>query len=179
MAIYSLICLLPPLVPTINLAELKSFLKIDDPFEDDLLNILAQAAVQKFETYTGRAIMRQQWQVVYRHHHTNNIALPLIPVTKILKVETKSWINTWSEIGGALWQHEENGVDLQLISSYQRLRITYIAGMATKPEEVPADIKALLFMNIGHLYTHRDTTKSTPPFPTHLYDSFRHSYYVT
>ncbi len=173
MPIYSLNCLLPPITLPIELIEVKNFLHLDHDDEDETLCTLIQAAVRKFETYTKKAVMAQQWRITYYQVTGESINLPIKPAIDIVKVEGINWNNSWRVISSESYVLEENSLYFNTISYYHRFRITYNAGMANSSLDVPPDIKAALLEHIGHLYEHRGNTDSAATFPMVKYDQFR------
>lgn len=140
----------------INLKTIKDFLRIDGDEDDDILYILTQAAVSKFENYTDKILMEQRWQVTYSNNYIPKIKLPLTPAIQIIKVEINSWPNYWHEMQQDLWDLEGDCVYNRALSYYPKLRITYDVGIAKNTADVPNEIKALLLRHIAYLYEARD-----------------------
>jgi len=50
-----------PLESPLSLKEAKNFLRIDNDLDDELLTKTISAVTTKFENYTGRALIAQDW----------------------------------------------------------------------------------------------------------------------
>ena len=176
MTIYLQKCLVPPTVLAVDLEIVKDFLHIDDD-EDEILRLLIQAATRKFENYTDRAIIHQQWQVTYSYKGENAIRIPVLPIVGVTKVETKSLSNNWYEIGDKMWELEGDSLYMSTLSFYQYLRVTYVAGMAKDSREVPEDVRAALLQYIGYLYENRGGRIDVDGMDLSLkvYERFKHT----
>jgi uncharacterized phiE125 gp8 family phage protein len=58
-----LVCMVPPSLEPVTLAEAKAFLRIEDSTEDQVVTDLITAARQYVENRTGRALITQTWQL--------------------------------------------------------------------------------------------------------------------
>lgn len=75
----------PPVEEPISLAEARSFLRLDQSDEDDLLTMLVTAARLMVEAASGRCLVDQHWRIVLdRWPQAREIRLPLSPVSAVL-----------------------------------------------------------------------------------------------
>ncbi|SIQ01737.1 MULTISPECIES: head-tail connector protein [unclassified Bosea (in: a-proteobacteria)] len=75
----------PPAEEPISLAEARSFLRLDQSDEDDLLTMLVTAARLMVEAASGRCLVDQHWRIVLDcWPQAGEIRLPLSPVSTIL-----------------------------------------------------------------------------------------------
>lgn len=75
----------PPVEEPVSLDEARSFLRLDQADEDDLLAMLLTAARLMVEAACGRCLVDQHWRIVVdRWPQEGEIRLPLSPVSAIL-----------------------------------------------------------------------------------------------
>ena len=78
------LALTPPAQEPVSLSEAKTFLRLDQTAEDDLLGTLITAARLMVEAASGRLLVDQAWRIVIdRWPDSGEIRLPLSPVGSI------------------------------------------------------------------------------------------------
>ena len=155
MALYSVKTITHSKELVINLDTVKQFLRIDHDYEDEVLKILIKAATKTFESYTGKAIIKQCLQVIYFKYDAEKLLLPVIPVIEVQKAEINNYEEVWSEIDKSVCVVENNKLYFRNFVYYKNFRITYNAGIATSESEVPEDVKTAVLKNIAYLYDNR------------------------
>ena len=78
------LALTPPAQEPVSLSEARTFLRLDQTAEDDLLGTLITAARLMVEATSGRLLVNQTWRIVIDHWpDSGEIRLPLSPVGSI------------------------------------------------------------------------------------------------
>ena len=150
-----------PVHSPIKLDLIKTYLKIDNDIEDQLLLTLIAAAINQCEECTGLALSKTQWDVTYKvFHDVNEIILPRKPVASILSVYGYYYNGEKSEIDKKLYYLFENRLTFKQSLSFTKLSINFEAGYDN--DEVPADIKAILLEHIADMYEKRNLHSNFP-----------------
>ena len=74
---------------TIDLQQLKMYLRIDGDIEDKLLQGIVQYVIDKFEKYTSQLLINKVLRVKYENFNEKKIILPIGPAKHINKI----WIS--------------------------------------------------------------------------------------
>ncbi|MCE2993550.1 MAG: head-tail connector protein [Alphaproteobacteria bacterium] len=161
-----------PLESPLSLKEAKNFLRIDNDLDDELLTKTISAVTTKFENYTGRALIAQDWEVTYRQINKMSISLPIKPVKAIKKIELINYYGSVSEfeIHNIVLDTKLGEVFFKIHPFSYMVRFLYEAGYGETADAVPDDIKSSLLVHIGFLYENRDKIKA---FPMDIYDEFK------
>ncbi|PCI43056.1 MAG: hypothetical protein COB49_12850 [Alphaproteobacteria bacterium] len=133
------------------LSEARDFLKVSHRDEDALIASYIRAATEACESFTGRKLIRQQWQLTLNNWGGSVVEMPLSPLLSIDKIEYWSADN-FQEIDagnylldnvsyrakivpqtGYLWPDPEIAV--------AGIRITVSAGFGEDWNDVPHDIR--------------------------------------
>lgn len=154
-------CVEPPQAEPVSLAEAKAFLKIEESitYHDRTLSDAIKASRCAIESFTGRALLEQTWQLDFIpkeplsslgwdgvrlsafYKETGKLRLPKPPLVKVLhvKVNQKKLPQTqWNVVGQQLV--------LDPVILDQPLTVTFKAGYGTSAEDVPADLKQAVLM---------------------------------
>ena len=151
----------------VTLADLKSHLRVDHDDEDALIAGYAQAASQWVETYTGRSLSTQTWQLsmasIPRQVWLPRAA-PLQTVTHVKYYDSTNVLTTLSATNYIVPAfHEPGMVELldtaTLPSVYSRsdaVQIEYVTGYAEGacPQQLAQAVQTLA----AHFYEHREAT---------------------
>jgi uncharacterized phiE125 gp8 family phage protein len=165
-----------PTVEPVSLEEAKLHLRVDHAAEDPLLELLIQAARQRVESFTLRALCTQTWKLNLQAFPRDVIELPLPPlqsVTHIKYVDPSGVLTTWSadeyfvEVPGGPMA-ERGRVFPRFDCSYPAAReqpdaveVQFVCGYAD-PEAVPAPLRVALLLRLGYLYANRESGVSGP-----------------
>ena len=153
----------------VHLDAVKTYLKIDNDLEDQLLFTLITAAVNQCEGCTGLALIKTGWTAVYKIlHDVNEVILPRSPTTSILSVGGYYYNGEKSEIDKRLYYLFENRLTFKQSLPFAKLSINFEAGYDN--DAIPADIKAILFEHIADMYEKRNLHSN---FPIKKYKKFR------
>lgn len=149
-----------PTIEPLTLEEVRSYLRISSQQEDEVLLTLISTARAHVERITGRALLKQQWQMdlkppyprsspLVQRRESNIIIhllkLPLLGI-KAVKVRGKA----------VSYRREENKIILPTIFMEEDIRITYWAGYGETPAAVPPDLKMSVLMAVRCLYEHQE-----------------------
>ena len=160
----------PPVEP-ISVTTARLALKIDTTVDDALIDKWIGAARDYVETFTGRKLITQTWDLKLDGFPSCDvIELPFPPVTSVTSV---SYVDT----AGATqtWSSANYTTDLPAGDQAYRARITpaygvswpstrdvinavtvrFVCGYAA-PEKVPEGLQSALLALIGHKYYHRE-----------------------
>lgn len=158
----------PPAVEPVDLVAAKVHGRIDIDNDDALLSLFLIAARQWVETYTGRALITQTWQMWLDTwpYAGEGITLPRPPLASV------SSITFYDESdSGTVWDAANYFVDtirepgrVVLHSSAawptpsraaNGVKIEYVAGYGADGNAVPEQIKTAIRQLVSHWYEHR------------------------
>lgn len=161
-----------PVSEPVSLSEAKVHLRVsaDQTDEDSLISALIKAAREYAESFTGRAIRTQTWDLKLDAFPCDEIVLPYPPVTSVTSityVDTAGSTQTWDS---SLYQTSlPSGPDAgkariwpaygqyfpQTRCQMDAVTVRFVAGYATV-SAVPESIKAAVKLLIGHWYMNRE-----------------------
>jgi len=146
----------PPSIEPLTLDEVRSYLRLSSGSDDALVLSLIAAARSHVERLTGRALLKQQWQMELKppyprssplvQRREENIIIHLLkpPLLGIQSVQAQEKDIPYQKAGGKI-----------LLSTHfmeEEIRITYWAGYGETPALLPADLKMSVLMAVGCLY---------------------------
>lgn len=144
------------------LSEVRDFLKISHGDEDSLIASYIRAATGACESFTGRKLINQQWQLTLNNWSDNIIQIPLSPILTIDKIEV--WTATaYQEIAASNYLLDSISFQAKIIPQTGYLwpdpdidvagiRITLSAGFGEGQNDVPHDIRLGLLHWIAAAY---------------------------
>ena len=159
----ALTCLVPPCVEPVSLEEAKSFLKIEErvTYHDRSVREAIKASRCAIETFTGRALIAQTWQLMYEPSHisdtswwegikigsyykeTGKLRLPKPPVLSVSKVSINN-----KEVPSTGWSLKGQHLVLDPLCINQSLIVHFNAGYGVRAEDVPAELRHALLMYV-------------------------------
>ena len=155
----------------LSLNEVKEFLHIEAEFkeQDNLLYDLLNMATEYAEWYTGKSLMKKEWNIVCIGQIPSKLYLPHGPIISVTKVFcpnhfTITKYNYNIEIIGGY-------IEFFNMPHYGKVNIEYVAGYETV-EEMPQVVKEGILHHISSAYHNRDNTQFTSQVKK-LYDQFR------
>lgn len=155
MSLIYLKCISPPLLNALNLDEVKLYLKIDHECEDDFLNLLIKSAVRKCENYISKALIHQEWYVVYEKMHSCHLTLPVTPVLKVLEIMGADFYGNKRVYNKSFYKLERSKIDFFVIPMCYRLFIKFLCGYGKSSKEIPEELKSLLLEHVAYMYENR------------------------
>ena len=148
-------CLIPSNTPLIDLKVVKDYLHIDHMEEDHILEMLVKGVSREFESFTGNAILLQQWEVIISRDKNDYIELPVKPVLDIVEVASYGNIGRWEKLKDNLWSLEGDVLYMDVLSYLSSVRVIYNAGMFRDKSELSDEMKMILLQATSYLYNHR------------------------
>lgn len=156
----------PPAVDPVSLEEAKKHCRVDWNDDDALIGLYIKAATAHCDGnrgVLGRAIVNQQWELYYDAFPCGPMQIPLGPLVSVDSVEYVdattglyvTWAGTNYAVDLASFEGWISPVDAWPTprETMNAVRVTFTAGHGA---DVPADIKAMLLMLIGHWYQNRE-----------------------
>ena len=155
-----------PALP-VSLAELKAYLRLGTSEEDALLTGLARSAADLCERFTGRLLIaRRIEEVVPAARQWQRLGAG--PVRAIEAVEALDEAGGAEALAAEAYAIDidaagEGWVRLAAALSERRLRVSYLAGMASDANGVPETMRQGIVRLTAHFYAHRDGAEAAPP----------------
>jgi uncharacterized phiE125 gp8 family phage protein len=155
-----------------SLASIKSYLRVDNNFEDDLICTIVDSAISQFEEYTLLALIENNWTISYKNFSEDTLKIPVRNISKILTVKTLSHQNCIHEINlsQVILNKEFNSVSFKVVPLTRMLRIEFVAGITDKFNSIPSNIKTCLLEHIAFLYDNRSAEEQ---FDLKKYSKFK------
>lgn len=161
-----------PVSEPVSLSEAKAHLRVpsDVTDEDALISGLITASREYAESYTGRAIRTQTWDLKLDAFPCDEIVLPFPPVTSVTSisyVDTNGDSQTWSS---SYYQTSlpsgPQAAKARIWPAYGQyfpstrtqmdaVTVRFVAGYSTVAA-VPESIKAAIKLLVGHWYMNRE-----------------------
>ena len=138
---------------------------------DTLIDRLITAARRAVESYTGRALITQDWKLNLDRFPAGEIELPRPPLEQVTSLEyieaggtrralakTRYRVDTASEPGRAAPAYGENWPDAR--AGMNAVTVCFRAGYGSAGGDVPADIRQAMLLLIGGFYENRENDVS-------------------
>jgi hypothetical protein len=149
----------PPVQEPVSIDEVRSTLRLSSEQEDDTLLIMMTAARAHVESLTGRALLKQEWQMNLKPPYPRfsplvrmrerNIVIDL-PKPPLLRFES---ITLKDE--PILFEREGSKVILDPRFWDEEIKIIFWAGYGESAAALPPDLKMAILMVIRCLYDHQ------------------------
>lgn len=140
----------------ISLTEIKNFVRVDHDEDDEMLQDLCSAAVERLETYTRTSITQKQYAAEISDITSDKIILPLGPITSIDYVASKEGWKTYPLPSS--YYHLDNDALILTSSSSSDLVIKYTAGKST--DDLTGSFRIAILEMILQMYELRGTPLS-------------------
>lgn len=149
----------PPALEPVTLDETRAFLRLSDEQERDTLPTLIAAGRAHVESLTGRALLKQEWQMTLKPPYPPSsplvrmgaghvrIQLPKPPLISVESVKLGEKDIPFTQ--------EENKVILSPQFWNEMILINYWAGYGETAADLPPDLKMAVLMVIRCLYDDR------------------------
>ncbi|NBB38672.1 head-tail connector protein [Sphingobium yanoikuyae] len=154
-----------PTIPVLTVDDVKRHLNIAHSDEDTLIEVLIDVAAEVIDgpNGIGLALLPQQWRLSL-DRLDSVISLPLHPVQSVQSVTV--YPDGWT--GGIIIEPESYHLDTdqrpariifdtKVAGWNAPMKIEFTAGYPA-PADVPADLKHVIRLLVGHYYMHREAT---------------------
>ena len=165
-----------------TLAELKTYLRVENTLEDALIARLAKTARQQIERITGWALMTQSWQQRVHAWDDGAIHLRIRPAIAVTAVSVTQEDGSEEIIPSASWHLTGNWLSVvgaQPAPGVMRegIKVDFTAGHAT-PADRPEGLRQAVVLLTAHYYERRElvengTLREVPDSVAALVDPFR------
>lgn len=161
----------------VTLEQARAHLRNEDlRYDDEYLSAQIRAAAASVERQYGLALLTQTIRQTHSAFPaTSDTPLllriaPLISVTSIAYIDSAGNTQTWSASEYASGHYNQTGFVIPkagygwpsgLAVRPDAVIVTYQAGFGPKASSIPADIRAALQLQIGHLYDNREDAPQT------------------
>ncbi len=157
-----------PTVEPVSLEDAKMHLKVDEAYENTLLNALIITAREMCEQILNRALITQTWDM-YLDAFPEIIEVPKPPlasVTYIKYYDTDGNLQTWTASEYSVDTYSKPGkIQPAYSESYPSVRaipntinVRFVAGYGAAATDVPYPIKAAILLMIADLFEDRGVT---------------------
>jgi uncharacterized phiE125 gp8 family phage protein len=164
----------PPSVEPITLVEAKAHLRVDHTDDDTLIQGLIAASRTSCENWTGRAFITQTLELVIDDFPSDEILIPKPPLQSVTSIKYDDADGVEQTLGTLLYAVDNvsqpgwvvpssEGWPTSIWDGINSVRIRYVAGYDPGTDSpidlaanVPASIKAAMFLLLGQLYDQRE-----------------------
>jgi uncharacterized phiE125 gp8 family phage protein len=161
-----------PAFEPVLLAELKSFLRIDSTFEDDLLQKIISSARVLVEEYTKRSLINQSWKISFDDFAPRNVRLVRGPVVDITSANIISATGVITAIDSSNYQlsaSKEYLIFENFIAGKQ-IEINYTTGYGAS---VPEPLKLAILTLCSKIYERKPEAFQIDEMLKNLINPFR------
>lgn len=175
-----------PAVEPVTLAEMKAHLRLDGAEEDAVVSACIVAARQACESYTGRSLISQTWQLYLDRWPKGAMRLPRGPVQELLSVAVIGDDGDATLLDGDGFHLDASADPPRLLRkrgafwtttarSLAGIEITYKAGYGDSWNDVPQALRQGLMMAAAQFYEHREGGGDAhlPPAIAALWNPYR------
>lgn len=156
-----------PLIEPVTLQEAKDHLNIDHALDDAMISVIIQAARERIEQETGRALITQTLEQ-YRDNLIDEICLNGSPVQAVSNIAYLDSDNAAQTLATSLYDVDSKSIIGRVTRSYNAtypsvysapnaVTITYTAGYGSTAADVPAPLRSAILLLIGLLYENRES----------------------
>lgn len=168
-----------------TLAEVKSYLKIDDSNEDTMLSTLIKSARMVAESYLNQGLITQTITEKLDRLSNPTIYLSVSPVLAVSSFQYANSENTTATFAATDYVVDTFSKPARLNLGYGKtwptlygnindVTITYTAGYGSDASSVPGQIKQAILLMITDAYDNRqDYVKKLPTASEYLLDQYR------
>jgi len=146
----------------LTLADVKSFLLVDDSSDDVLIGMLISACTATVENYLNRSLLTQTWQLTIKDFDCDVIQLAKGNVQSIESITIYDLQNTPSTLDTAVYSLLHNKVVLNygyqwpyFLRDVSAIEINFIAGYGDTANDIPDAIKLGILMYVSACYNAR------------------------
>lgn len=160
-----------PAIEPITIREVRDFLEGAAPDEDDdnLLWLFIVAAREACETYTGRSLITQEWEIKYKtfpvgvtldllHGPTQSVSeLRFYDVNSVATVvDSDTYYLTEENLHGRLTLNYNKQWASAQLRHEDAVEVRYVTGYGDTADTVPMSLKMGMLQYVANLHEHRD-----------------------
>jgi uncharacterized phiE125 gp8 family phage protein len=161
-----------PALEPVTLAEAKNHLRVDDDSENELIDALRVAAREYVETFTGRKLITQTWDLKLDAFPCERcIELPFAPVSAVSSIsyvdangDTQTWAssNYTSDTPSGPFAMPGRIVPAYTVSwpttrnVINAVTVRFVAGYGATVHTTPYLLRAAIKLLVGHWYANRE-----------------------
>ena len=172
-----------------TLAEVKSYLKIDDSNEDTMLSTLIKSARMVAESYLNQGLITQTITEKLDRLSNPTIYLSVSPVLAVSSFQYANSENTTATFAATDYVVDTFSKPARLNLGYGKtwptlygnindVTITYTVGYGTESSAVPFQIRQAILLMVADTYENRqDYVKRLPTASQYLLDQYRVQYF--
>jgi uncharacterized phiE125 gp8 family phage protein len=172
-----------------TLAEVKSYLKIDDSNEDTMLSTLIKGARMVAESYLNQGLITQTVTEKLDRLGNPTIYLSVSPVIAVSSFQYANSENTTATFAATDYVVDTFSKPARLNLGYGKtwptlygnindVTITYTVGYGTESSAVPFQIRQAILLMVADTYENRqDYVKKLPTASQYLLDQYRVQYF--
>jgi uncharacterized phiE125 gp8 family phage protein len=172
-----------------TLAEVKSYLKIDDSNEDSMLNTLIKGARMVAESYLNQGLITQTVTEKLDRLGDPTIYLSVSPVLAVSSFQYANSENTTATFAATDYVVDTFSKPARLNLGYGKtwptlygnindVTITYTVGYGTESSAVPFQIRQAILLMVADTYENRqDYVRKLPTASQYLLDQYRVQYF--
>lgn len=155
----------------LDLKEVKTYLKITNNYDDELLNNLISSVVCRCENYTGLSLITKTWRADYPSLN-KKLLIPFRPLKKVNKITIlNSYNKTEAQIIENLYSVLDDTILFHAALPYGKISVQFEAGFGDKHSYIPLDLKLTMTNHVAFLYEERGNQNAT--FSMKAYNDFR------
>ena len=174
-----------PTTPILYLSDAKAHLQVPHTEDDHYITLLVDSATAFVEGPfgIGYALITQTWRMtVESDGHGHSLAIPLNPVQDIVSITVEDDDGDITTIDPATYRFDTDLnpciVKFKAGVPKGKIKITFVAGFGTEPEDVPGDLRAAVMLLVRHWYENRSaaqdyTLNDAPLGVTAILDKYR------
>lgn len=155
-----------PSAPPVLLDDAKKHLRIDWTSDDRYIESLVDAARQKVEGFTRRALVNRTIEARFDGFGPS-LWLPWPPLVSVSSVVYVAGDGTETTLATSVYDVDTFSNPARVRLAYGQswptpraephaVRVTYVAGYGTAHDDVPADLRQAILLLVGHLYENRE-----------------------
>lgn len=153
-----------PDVEPISQDEAKLHLRVDHSADDDLIDILIQAARETVEAHTNRSLITQTRVIKLDNFPFGVLKLTHGPVQSLTSIDytdsdeanqTLDSDEYWKDLDSNIPRIKAKTSWPATFDKPNAVTITYVAGYGDAGTDVPAKLRQAMLLIIGHLYENR------------------------
>ena len=172
-----------------TLAEVKSYLKIDDSNEDSMLNTLIKGARMVAESYLNQGLITQTVTEKLDRLGDPTIYLSVSPVLAVSSFQYANSENTTATFAATDYVVDTFSKPARMNLGYGKtwptlygnindVTITYTVGYGTESSAVPFQIRQAILLMVADTYENRqDYVRKLPTASQYLLDQYRVQYF--